>query len=130
MESVTSGLRNPSTISIGTNSTGAPQFYSDFEYGRQAGRMEPGPVIAQGSLIDPVRRRREFKGRHIQMMGLGKLPEVLANSEGAAIGTGLFYQSGKVLYFAGPIPACIAYLLMGTVLYSVLVWLIPVLRLI
>lgn len=40
---------------------------------------------------------------------------------GAAIGTGLFYQSGKVLYFAGPIPTCLGYLLMGTVVYAVLV---------
>jgi amino acid permease len=40
---------------------------------------------------------------------------------GAAIGTGLLYQSGKVLYYAGPAPACLAYLLMGSVTYSVLV---------
>jgi yeast amino acid transporter len=55
------------------------------------------------------------------MMGLGMLSCFLLTFSGAAIGTGLFYQSGKVLYFAGPVPACVAYLLMGSVVYTVLV---------
>ena len=69
---------------------------------------------------DPERRAKEFKGRHIQMMALGIL---LKNhiDLGSAIGAGLLFQSGKALYDGGPVSLWLAYLLMGTVSYSVLV---------
>ena len=40
---------------------------------------------------------------------------------GSAIGSGLFYGSGKVLYSSGPVSLLLAYLLMGSVPYAVLV---------
>lgn len=40
---------------------------------------------------------------------------------GAAIGTGLLFQSGKALYIGGPVSLWLGYLLMGTVMYAVLV---------
>jgi len=40
---------------------------------------------------------------------------------GAAIGNGLLLQSGTNLYLAGPISLLLAYILMGTVVYAVMV---------
>jgi hypothetical protein len=112
-----------SVVSLSTNSSGVSQVYSDLEHGRNIGSAERTGSDSQQSTGDDnkTRRRREFKARHIQMMGLGIPGFTFLICEGASIGTGLFYSSAKVLYFAGPIPACLAFLLMGTVVYSVLV---------
>lgn len=40
---------------------------------------------------------------------------------GAAIGSGLLFQSGEALYKGGPVSLWLGYLSMGTVLYAVLV---------
>jgi yeast amino acid transporter len=40
---------------------------------------------------------------------------------GASIGSGIFYQSGIALYKGGPVSLMLAYLLMGSILYSVMV---------
>lgn len=91
------GERSASRMSRRTMSEGGEK--SDYESGSI-------PKIHQ----DHVKRKREFKGRHIQMMGIG-----------ATIGAGVLLQSGKSLYFAGPISVFIAYLTIATVVYSVLV---------
>jgi amino acid permease len=72
---------------------------------------------------DPERRLKEFRARHIQMMALGTFKSDISilTILGSAIGAGLLYQSGKVLYLGGPVSVWLAYLTMGTVLYAVLV---------
>src|SRR5271155_5507232 len=115
---------NASLTSLGTNSSGISQRYSDREDGTYTEeiRHRNGPEVGFFKPEDKIRRRREFKGRHIMMMGLGiTICYLLLSDLGASIGTGLFYQSGKALYFAGPIPTLVAYSLMGTVVYAVLV---------
>jgi len=123
MESIDSGRRSAvSLVSLSTNSSGVSQVYSDLEHGGDIGSAQGADGDFQSSTEgNKIRTRREFKARHIQMMGLGISTLALLICEGAAIGIGLFYSSAKVLYFAGPIPACLAFLLMGTVVYSVLV---------
>lgn len=50
---------------------------------------------------------RSLKGRHLQMIAIG-----------GSIGTGLFIGSGKVLKNGGPASVLIAYILIGTMIYS------------
>ena len=65
---------------------------------------------------------KKLKVRHIQMMALGTLDakEQSNRLPGAAVGSGLLFQSGKALYFGGPISLFLGYLLMGSVTYSVM----------
>lgn len=56
---------------------------------------------------DPVHHRRRLGERHVNMIAFS-----------ATIGIGLFLQSGKVIYLIGPGGAVLAYLIMGTVLWS------------
>lgn len=76
MESLVSGLQNASLTSLGTNSTGMSQVSSVLNDERPS-RMSgfTGGVTER----DYLRRRREFKGRHIQMMGLGKFFPICFN---------------------------------------------------
>ncbi|GEQ66657.1 hypothetical protein JCM33374_g320 [Metschnikowia sp. JCM 33374] len=50
---------------------------------------------------------RSLKGRHLQMIAIG-----------GSIGTGLFIGSGKVLKRGGPASVLIAYILIGSMMYS------------
>ncbi|GEQ66658.1 hypothetical protein JCM33374_g321 [Metschnikowia sp. JCM 33374] len=50
---------------------------------------------------------RNLKGRHLQMIAIG-----------GSIGTGLFIGSGKVLKKGGPASVLIAYMLIGSMMYS------------
>ncbi|KAF7999720.1 hypothetical protein HF325_005569 [Metschnikowia pulcherrima] len=50
---------------------------------------------------------RSLKGRHLQMIAIG-----------GSIGTGLFIGSGKVLKHGGPASVLIAYILIGSMIYS------------
>ena len=52
-------------------------------------------------------RRRSLSERHVNMIAFS-----------ATIGIGLFLQSGKILYLIGPGGAVLAYLIMGTLLWS------------
>lgn len=83
----------------------------------ESGRNTPQPNR------DQVKRKREFKGRHIQMFGIGTYAIVSVNqlTIGATIGAGVLLGSGKSLYFAGPASTFLAYLVIATVVYSVLV---------
>ena len=69
-----------------------------------------------------IRPERTFKARHIQMMALGSplsFPTLIMT--GVSIGSGLLYQSGIQLASSGPVSLLLAYIFMGTVVYSVLV---------
>ena len=52
-------------------------------------------------------RRRSLGERHVNMIAFS-----------ATIGIGLFLQSGKIMYLIGPGGAILAYLIMGTLLWS------------
>ncbi|PLB43110.1 putative arginine transporter [Aspergillus steynii IBT 23096] len=53
--------------------------------------------------------KRKLKSRHLQMIAIG-----------GTIGTGLFISSGTAIASAGPVGALIAYLFVGTIVYSVM----------
>ncbi|KAJ5176480.1 Arginine permease CAN1 [Penicillium canariense] len=53
--------------------------------------------------------KRKLKSRHLQMIAIG-----------GTIGTGLFIGSGTALAHAGPVGALIAYIFVGTIVYSVM----------
>ncbi|KAJ5683547.1 hypothetical protein N7462_006712 [Penicillium macrosclerotiorum] len=56
----------------------------------------------------PVLQRR-LKSRHLQMIAIG-----------GTIGTGLFIGSGSAIAYAGPVGALIAYIFVGSIVYSVM----------
>lgn len=53
--------------------------------------------------------KRKLKSRHLQMIAIG-----------GTIGTGLFISSGSAISSAGPVGALIAYMFIGTIVYSVM----------
>ncbi|KAK1141985.1 lysine permease [Aspergillus melleus] len=53
--------------------------------------------------------KRKLKSRHLQMIAIG-----------GTIGTGLFISSGTAIASAGPVGALIAYLFVGSIVYSVM----------
>ncbi|KAL3459863.1 amino acid permease/ SLC12A domain-containing protein [Aspergillus heterothallicus] len=53
--------------------------------------------------------KRKLKSRHLQMIAIG-----------GTIGTGLFISSGSAISTAGPVGALIAYMFIGTIVYSVM----------
>ena len=75
----------------------------------------------EGLARDARPRPAWFLPRHIQMMALGKYLQGEVDRPGSALATGLFFQTGKVLYYSGPVSMVLAFLLMGTVTYAVLV---------
>lgn len=71
--------------------------------------------------------KTKFRGRHIQMMGLGttltpnqNIGLSYADTLGAAIGSGVLYNSGTPLFLAGPVSLFLAYLWIGTVMYAMM----------
>lgn len=71
--------------------------------------------MEKGSSLEPevgttVQLQRRLQSRHLQMIAIG-----------GTIGTGLFIGSGGALATAGPAGALIAYIFVGTLVYSVMV---------
>lgn len=59
---------------------------------------------------ETVQLQRRLQSRHLQMIAIG-----------GTIGTGLFIGSGSALATAGPAGALLAYIFVGTLVYSVMV---------
>lgn len=72
--------------------------------------LDPNLTIAERTAIATARSplKRHLKSRHLQMMSIG-----------GAIGTGLFVGSGKALRIGGPAGIIIAWLLIGSMVFSV-----------
>ena len=68
--------------------------------------------------VDDIKfqRKQEFKPGEIKLMALGDC-HILDIS----ISIALLYKSESIFYFSGPIPFVLSFILMGSVLYSVLV---------
>jgi len=72
-------------------------------------------------LSEKEERARRFRPRHLQMMALGIVKFFGIDFSGSSIATGLFFQTGKMLYFSGPVSMLLAFVLMGSVSYAVMV---------
>jgi amino acid permease len=84
-----------------------------------SGEYEPQFVPSSESF--PQKKAREFRARHIQMMALGIVPQCLSDISGSTIGTSLLFSVGGQLYNSGPVSLLLAYLLVGSLVYAVLV---------
>lgn len=66
--------------------------------------------------------RRDLKARHIQMIAVrGPVRLLLTAQIGGTIGTGLFVGSGAALATGGPIGILLAYLIIGSAVYAMMV---------
>lgn len=70
--------------------------------------------------------QRRLKSRHLQMIAIGGCSLLIKPKSnylqlpGGTIGTGLFIGSGTAIAHAGPVGALIAYIFVGTLVYSVM----------
>jgi amino acid permease len=65
---------------------------------------------------------RQLNRYQVEMIAIGNFPVLSSlNVAGAAIGNGLLIQSGQALYLGGPVSLFLAYIFIGTVMYSVMV---------
>ncbi|OGE57243.1 hypothetical protein PENARI_c002G04555 [Penicillium arizonense] len=72
----------------------------DVDYEKHGAQREANPL---------PELKRKLKSRHLQMIAIG-----------GTIGTGLFIGSGTAIAHAGPVGALIAYMFVGTIVYSVM----------
>lgn len=113
-QTLPNGAPKEEPTSAATNS--APQ--GDPEAVTQRRRLR----IVPSNINSRVQKLQEFAGRHVTMMALGNIARLnLLTLTGSAVGTGLLYQSGEALHLSGPVSLWVAYLLMGSVLYAVMV---------
>lgn len=75
--------------------------YTDHVYAQEDGIASSGQ--------QPAALKRKLKSRHLQMIAIG-----------GTIGTGLFISSGEALANAGPVGALLAYIFIGTLVFSVM----------
>lgn len=80
---------------------------SDIE--RSNGGDEPVPYTGIVDEKEYGHVRRGLKSRHVQFIAIGGI-----------IGTGLFVGTGKALIRAGPLSIFLAYTIVGTVIYSLM----------
>lgn len=95
---------------------------ADAEYGQ--------PFQVPAVAPRPRKRSRQFRGRQIQMMAISWFPSgfgPVANYQGLVIGSGLLFDTGGYLYLDGPVSLVLGYLIVGTIMYSVMVRNAPVL---
>lgn len=74
--------------------------YDDVDYEKYGASRESNPL---------PELKRKLKSRHLQMIAIG-----------GTIGTGLFIGSGTAIANAGPVGALIAFIFVGTIVYSVM----------
>ncbi|CAI7609537.1 unnamed protein product [Penicillium bialowiezense] len=72
----------------------------DYDYEKHGAQREANPL---------PELKRKLKSRHLQMIAIG-----------GTIGTGLFIGSGTAIAHGGPVGALIAYIFVGTIVYSVM----------
>lgn len=80
---------------------------SDIE--RESGPRETVPYTGRVDEKEYGHVRRGLKARHVQFIAIGGI-----------IGTGLFVGSGAALLRAGPLSILLAYSIVGTVIYSLM----------
>jgi len=99
-----------------------------------------GTSLSGTDNVDSQRQELQFRARHIQMMALGTFRVAVAVCStfqstfqpryfvvrgrlivGSAMASSLFITSGKVLYTSGPVSILLAYMLMGSVSWAMLV---------
>ncbi|KAK4169809.1 amino acid permease-domain-containing protein [Cladorrhinum sp. PSN259] len=85
-----------------------PQQYGDYDHrGVTPSTEKRTDVVSVHSEAPSTELRRTLKERHVNMIGFSLV-----------LGVGLFLSSGKAIFIAGPGLAVIAYLFMGTIMWS------------
>ncbi|KAJ5084941.1 hypothetical protein NUU61_009520 [Penicillium alfredii] len=77
--------------------------------------------IEQGHVPEsnPGELKRKLKSRHLQMIAIGKVSKRKQNTSNLTW-PGLFISSGTAIAYSGPAGALIAYIFVGTIVYSVM----------
>lgn len=81
----------------------------DSDVERDGGHAEAVPYTGRVDEKEYGHVRRGLKARHVQFIAIGGI-----------IGTGLFVGSGSALVRAGPLSILLAYSIVGTVIYSLM----------
>ncbi|KAB8230215.1 hypothetical protein ETB97_005630 [Aspergillus alliaceus] len=80
------------------------------KFGKKSGTGNEDPEKdGIGGDTPPLELQRKLKSRHLQMIAIG-----------GTIGTGLFISSGTAIAHSGPAGALIAYIFVGTIVFSVM----------
>ncbi|KAJ5653524.1 hypothetical protein N7490_000527 [Penicillium lividum] len=82
------------------SSSQVPETEYDYDYEKHGANRDSNPMPDL---------KRKLKSRHLQMIAIG-----------GTIGTGLFIGSGTAIANGGPVGALIAYIFVGTIVYSVM----------
>ncbi|KAJ5974686.1 Arginine permease CAN1 [Penicillium waksmanii] len=79
------------------------------KYSEVAQDIKPSDAENNNNQSPPGELKRKLKSRHLQMIAIG-----------GTIGTGLFISSGTAIAESGPAGALIAYIFVGTIVFSVM----------
>ena len=72
-------------------------------------QIQSSDTVSQTSEVGQTELRQTLKERHVNMIGFSTV-----------LGLGLFLSAGKAIYMAGPGAAVLAYLVAGTIMWSVM----------